>query len=288
MILDFTSIKTVRADLILGCDGAFSRVRSEMLKYLSGKVTQETFSHQYRELKIPATCSFAPKNYLHIWPRKDLMLIALPNQDDSFTATFFYDMMNINILRDPVAYFKTNFPDFIEIIGENKFLREWQDNPASSLVTIKVDPIASGRIVLLGDASHSILPFYGQGMNAGFEDVQIFSQKLNLCPHINQLTRVIADYSSQRIPDAESIDFLARQNYKEMSDTVLNPFFRLHNKLLLLINGFFPTAILPRYSMIAFTSLRYSTISRREIVQNLIILLSLLALFIAFYFKNLL
>ena len=96
VILDFTTIKTVKADLALGCDGAFSKVRAEMMKLFPGKVIQETFQHQYREFKVSASAALRPKEFLHIWPRKDLMMIALPNYDGSFTATLFCDFDKIN------------------------------------------------------------------------------------------------------------------------------------------------------------------------------------------------
>lgn len=264
MILDFSTIKTVRADLVLGCDGAFSRVRTEMMKHFPGKVIQETFQHQYREFNVPANASLKPAQCLHIWPRRNLMLIALPNFDQSCTATLFCDFAAIE--NDPVNFFKENFPDFLDAIGRERLLRDWRDNPVNKLITVQVDPIGKGKIVLLGDAAHSILPFYGQGMNAGFEDVQLFTNCL-----IKNHQTAIEQFSKFRIADAKAIDLLARENYKEMRAKVLNPFFVYRSRALQLLNIFFPTTIIPRYSMISFTSIPYSFIKNREIIQDLCI-----------------
>lgn len=273
LILDFTSIKTVRADLVIGCDGAFSKTRSELMKHYSGKLKQETFIHQYREFKIPSNVKFSPYDFLHIWPRNNLMLIALPNNDGSFTATLFCDFNCIG--TDPVAFFKKSFPDFIEAVGIDRFIKDWSDIAANKLVTVEIDPIGFDRIVLLGDAAHCILPFYGQGMNAGFEDVQIFTNHLLTCRNVPE---AISEYSRQRIPDAKSIDSLARENYKEMREKVLSPVFLIRSKALQFINRFFPATIIPRYSMISFTSIPYSSIKTREIIQDVIIIYILLLL----------
>lgn len=278
LILDFTSIKTVRADLVIGSDGAFSKTRTEVMKHYSGKLAQETFKNQYREFKIPSNVEFSPNNFLHIWPRKDLMLIALPNKDGSFTATLFCDFDTIG--TDPVQFFKKKFPDFLKSVGVERFLKDWSDNPANKLVTVQIDPIGIDRIVLLGDAAHSILPFYGQGMNAGFEDVQLFTNYLLKCQSVHE---AISKYSRQRIPDAKSIDSLARDNYKEMSNQVLSPIFLARTKALQFINKFFPTTVVPKYSMISYTSIPYSKIKKREITQDAVIISVLLLIFLVFF-----
>lgn len=281
MILDFTTIKTMRADLIFGCDGAFSRVRTEMMKHYPSHLSQENFEHQYKEFKIPANAAFGPKNFLHIWPRKNLMLIALPNMDGGFTATLFCDFKTIDD-NNALNYFKDNFPDFLEAVGTERFLREWRDNKASKLTTVQIDPIGIGRILLLGDASHSILPFYGQGMNAGFEDVQLFAKELLSCKELQDLPEIIARYSKSRISDAKAIDTLARENYKEMRDQVLNPIFLVRSKVLQIISAYFPTLIIPRYSMISFTSIPYASIKKREIIQDTAILVVIVMIVLLF------
>ena len=271
VILDFTTIKTVKADLVLGCDGAFSKVRAEMMKLFPGKVIQETFQHQYREFKVSASAALRPKEFLHIWPRKDLMMIALPNYDGSFTATLFCDFDKIN--SNTLEFFDENFPDFLQIVRKESLLKDWDDNGANKLVTIQVNPIGVDRIVLLGDAAHSILPFYGQGMNAGFEDVQILMSDLLGCQNSSQLPKVISEYSIRRIKDSMAIDLMARENYNEMRDYVLNPIFLFRTRVLQIVNKFFPTTILPRYSMISFSSIPYSMIKKRELLQDLFLIL---------------
>lgn len=284
VVLDFTSIKTVRADLVLACDGAFSRVRTEMIKYFPGKVMQETFQHQYREFKVPVSSGLVPLEFLHIWPRKDLMLIALPNRDGSFTATLFCDFFKIN--RDYLQFFKNNFPDFLELVGCENIVADWQDSSENKLITIEVNPLGINRIVLLGDAAHSILPFYGQGMNAGFEDVQIFTMDLKKCRSISEVEKIVSEYSSKRIKDSKAIDLLARENYNEMRNNVLNPVFLLKTKLLQTVNSFFPTLILPRYSMISFSSIPYSIIKKRENIQDLFLILLITIIIIIVFLSN--
>lgn len=283
VILDFATIKTVKADLVLGCDGAFSRVRTEMLKYFPGKVIQETFQHQYREFRVSAGAALVPLEFLHIWPRKNLMLITLPNYDGGSTATLFCDFDKID--SDPLNFFSENFPDFLHIVGKESLLKDWQDNSANKLITIQINPIGVDRIVLLGDAAHSILPFYGQGMNAGFEDVQILTNDLLKCRNYAHLPEIVSDYSFKRIEDAKAIDVLARENYNEMRDHVLSFRFLLRTRILQIVNKFFPTTILPRYSMISFSSIPYSLIKKREVIQDLLMIL-LIGIMMALIFSD--
>ena len=281
VILDFTTIKTVKADLVFGCDGTFSRVRTELMKYFPGKVVQETFQHQYREFKVPASAGLVPLEFLHIWPRKDLMLIALPDCDGSFTATLFCDFDKIDL--DPLTFFTDNFPDFLQIVRKESLLQDWYDYAPNKLITVQVDPIGIDRIVLLGDAAHSILPFYGQGMNAGFEDVHILTNDLKNCQNAAHLQKAVSEFSLQRVKDAKAIDILARENYYEMRDYVLSPIFILRTRILQLVNKFFPATILPRYSMISFSSVPYSIIKKREFAQDLFLILLIGAIIILVY-----
>ena len=199
------------------------------------------------------------------------MMIALPNYDGSFTATLFCDFDKIN--SNTLEFFDENFPDFLQIVRKESLLKDWDDNSANKLVTIQVNPIGVDRIVLLGDAAHSILPFYGQGMNAGFEDVQILMSDLLGCQNSSQLPKVISEYSIRRIKDSMAIDLMARENYNEMRDYVLNPIFLFRTRVLQIVNKFFPTTILPRYSMISFSSIPYSMIKKRELLQDLFLIL---------------
>lgn len=273
-ILDFTSIKTIRADLVIGCDGSFSKVRTEMFKNFPGRVEMETFRHQYRELKIPSGSALS-RRHLHIWPRNNFMLIALPNHDGGFTATLFCEMQDISN-DNPIDFFREHFWDFLDAVGESKFLRDWQNGTANSLVSVRVDPIGVDGIILLGDAAHSILPFYGQGLNAGFEDVELFTDQLK---NQLQISKSIAKYSASRIPDAKAIDELARDNYGEMRGRVLHRFYQWKHLCFLKLNEYFPGTFIPRYSMISFSSIAYSNIRKRELIQNLVIAIIIMALF---------
>lgn len=285
MILDFSSAKGIRADLIFACDGASSKVRSEMLRKFTGKIEQETFTHQYQEFSIPAPLSTSASSssvdskisqeYLHIWPRKDFMLIALPNLDESFTATLFCDS-RIWEKTEVTDFFKENFPDFYRMAGEERIREDFEKKKPSNLVSASIRPMTFERIVLLGDAAHTILPFYGQGMNFGFEDVQILTNLLRSCKSFSDLTENLIKFSSSRTEDAASIDEFARENYHEMRSNVLGFFFKIKYKLFLHLNRFFPHLIATRYSMITFTSIPYSSVKEKETLRAISVVIFLI------------
>lgn len=251
-------------DIILGTDGAFSSVRLSMQLTDRFDYTQDYIDHGYREFHIQSNANGKfpfDKNALHIWPRESFMLIALPNPDGSFTGTLFFPFegdVSFNNLREPEnfqRFFKENFPDAAEAIPD--LLKELRENPVSSLITIKCFPWSIGKTLLLGDASHAIVPFYGQGMNAGFEDCRILNQLLD--QHADDWTTVLHNFERLRKPDTDAIAQLALDNFTEMRDLVADEQFLLRKKIEAKIHQLFPDQWVPLYSMVTFhENIRYS------------------------------
>ena len=178
--------------------------------------------HLYMELCIPATASgdFAmPPNYLHIWPRGQFMMIGLPNQDKTFTITLFMPsdtFKNITYQSDLITFFEDNFPDSIPLIGEDRLLSEFFANKALPMVTVKCKPYhVRDKSIILGDAAHAMVPFYGQGMNCGMEDVLVLDTLLD--KFNENIKDAFEEYTNFRNPDAEAIIDLALYNYIEVS-----------------------------------------------------------------------
>ena len=259
---DSNQVKTITSDYIIGADGAFSAVRSTMQRTDRFNYQQMFIEHGYKELTIPATKAggFAlEKNALHIWPRKSFMLIALPNTDGSFTCTLFLPFegeVSFEHLTNPEAvnsFFKTHFPDALELIPE--LTKEFFENPTSSLVTVRCSPWLKQNTLLIGDASHAIVPFYGQGMNAGFEDCSIFMEMLDECQ--GDMMKTFQKFSTQRVDDANAIADLALRNFVEMRDLVADPDFLLRKKIEAKLHQLFPEKWIPLYTMVTFSHIPY-------------------------------
>ncbi|XP_067136006.1 kynurenine 3-monooxygenase [Centruroides vittatus] len=263
------------ADWIIGCDGAYSAVRRSMLKQPLFDYSQEYISHGYMELTIPPNEheEFAMEvNYLHIWPRKTFMLIALPNQDCTYTVTLFMPFGRFAELSTPTKlldFFNNYFPDAVKLIGKDKLITDYFQNKASPLVTVKCRPYYFGKAMLMGDAAHAMVPFYGQGMNAGFEDCLIFDELLT--KHSNHFDLAISEFSENRQPDAVAICDLAVYNYKEMRDLVNSKLFIARKYLDNLLNDIFPDKWVPLYSSVSFTRMKYSECIKNKKWQDKII-----------------
>lgn len=163
-----------------------------------------------------------PHNYLHIWPRGKFMMIALPNQDFSWTVTLFMPFKNFDEIKsssDLLKFFATYFPDSIPLIGEERLIKDFFKTKPQHLVAIKCRPYhLSSKVLLIGDAGHAVVPFYGQGMNAGFEDCSILSELFD--QHGSDLEKILEEFSDKRWEDAHAISDLAMYNYVEMRDLV--------------------------------------------------------------------
>lgn len=226
------------ADLIIGCDGAYSTVRSHMIKRPGFNFSQTYIEHGYLELCIPPTENndFAmPPNYLHIWPRGKFMMIALPNQDKTWTVTLFMPFENFNSICTPddlLEFFKNNFPDAIPLIGKERLITDFFKTKPQHLVSVKCNPYhVNNKALLLGDAAHAMVPFYGQGMNAGFEDCSILSSILKQ-PNIN-IEDALKEFSEIRWSNAHSICDLAMYNYLEMRHLVTKKVFAYEKHLMI-------------------------------------------------------
>ena len=251
---------TVQADVIFGTDGAGSSLRKSYEKqFPEFSVTQDFLTHGYKELEIPADINgnhIISKEHLHIWPRGDYMLIALPNMDGSFTVTLFlsyseglYNFDNLITEEKIIEFFKKDFPDTLSLIPD--VLKEFENNPTGKLGTIKCYPWSyKGNTLLLGDSSHAIVPFYGQGMNASFEDVYVFDNVLNQFE--GDWSTVFSEFQKQRKIDTDAIADLAIDNYYEMRDHVANPLFKEKRIVEMNLEKYFPTEYFSKYSLVTF------------------------------------
>lgn len=254
----------VESDLVFGTDGAFSALRGVMQKTDRFTYSQQYIDHGYKELTIPPGKDGGfrlEKEALHIWPRGNFMLIALPNPDGSFTCTLFlayhgqYAFENLKTTADARQFFEEQFVDALALMPE--FDQEWEQNPTSSLVIIRCYPWSrNGKFLLMGDASHAIVPFYGQGMNSGFEDCSVLNAMVDELREDWPL--IMKSFEKTRKPDADAIADLAMRNFVEMRDLTGQPEFLLRKKIEARFNDLHPDKWLPLYSMVTFSHIPYS------------------------------
>jgi kynurenine 3-monooxygenase len=244
-------------DLIIGSDGAFSAVRLAMQFTDQFNFSQSYIEHGYKELHIPAGVAGSfqmEKNALHIWPRESYMLIALPNPDGSFTLTLFFPFTGetsfetLSTKEKVTDFFKSVFPDAYALMPQ--LLEEFFQNPSSSLVTMRCYPWVRNKTLLIGDAAHAIVPFYGQGMNAGFEDCRVLNQLLD--QFADDWDQVLPSFQEIRKPNADAIAKLALDNFVEMRDLVNDADFILRKKIESKLHELFPEKWIPLYSMVTF------------------------------------
>ena len=249
------------ANRIFGTDGAGSILRKSYLskrKFLFD-FSQNFLTHGYKELTIPATKGGGyktEKNALHIWPRGDYMIIALPNLDGSFTVTLFlayeggtYNFNNLDSAEKVQNFFSKEFPDTLELIPD--LTTEFFKNPTEPLGTIKCFPWQfQGKNLILGDAAHAIVPFYGQGMNASFEDVFEFDAALEA--HKGNWEATFISFQQKRKKDTDGIADLAIDNFHEMKDHVANPVFQQKRTLEMALETALPNTYFSKYSMVTF------------------------------------
>jgi kynurenine 3-monooxygenase len=266
------------ADLIFGADGAYSAARlTHMLQHDKFEYHQYYIDCGYKELAIPAGeggSFLLEKHALHIWPRKDYMLIALPNLDGSFTGTLFFPFSGplsfekLTTSEAVTRFFATTFPDVAALIPnlEEQFFH----NPTSSLVTVKCFPwIREDRFCLIGDAAHAIVPFFGQGMNAGFEDCSVLNNLIEEYQH--NWSDILSNFQSLRKPDADAIADLAVNNFIEMRERTADPKFLLQKKIEARLHEHHPDIWIPAYSQVTFSPhIRYSEALRNSQRQEAI------------------
>src|SRR5207248_7548941 len=227
-----------RADAVIGVDGAFSAVRQSMHKKITGFEYDESYlAHGYKELTMPPASDGSwrmEKEALHIWPRKSFMMIALPNPDGSFTCTLFWEFEGprsfASIKNDDQIrhFFEEECPDAAPLMPA--LLHDFKTNPTGSLVTIRCAPWNyEDKVALVGDAAHAVVPFYGQGMNAAFEDCVVLDECLGKFPEDRH--RAFAEYFDRRKVNADAVADLALGNFVEMRDKTASKRCRAKNKL---------------------------------------------------------
>ena len=256
--------KNVDADMIIGADGAYSVIRSKMIKQDRFQYSQHYIEHGYKELTIPANSDGTHKlevNALHIWPRGSYMLIALPNMDGSFTCTLFfpyegeYSFNSLQTEQQVYDFFKEVFPDTLDLIPN--LVEEYFQNPTSSLAIMRCNPwTVDDKVLLIGDAAHATVPFYGQGMNAGFEGCFVLDQLMQ--KHGEDWQACFDEYSKIRKPDGDGVQDLSMHNFIVMRDKTADPKFLLQKKIELHFSKKYPDKWLPLYSMVSFSTIRYS------------------------------
>ncbi len=254
----------VSYDMVFGADGAFSRIRHRMQRQSMFNYSQDFLNTGYKELHIPANPDGSyklDKHSLHIWPRGKYMLIALPNLDGSFTCTLFMPFEGENSFasldnRQKVeAFFAENLPDTVDVIPD--LAEDFFKNPTSTLVTMKCFPWTySDKVALIGDAAHAIVPFYGQGMNAGFEDITILYQMMQ--EYGNDWKTIFSEYEKSRKPDADAIAELSYRNFMEMSTKTANEKFLLQKKIERWFASKYPEKWIPLYDRVTFSTRPYS------------------------------
>ncbi len=254
----------LKYDMVFGADGAFSRIRHRMQRQSMFNYSQEFLNTGYKELNIPANEDGShklDKNALHIWPRGKYMLIALPNLDGSFTCTLFMPFEGENSLQslqtknDVVDFFEKNLPDTIDVIPN--LTDDFFKNPTSTLVTMKCYPWTfANKIALIGDACHAIVPFYGQGMNAGFEDITVLNEMMSL--YGDDWETIFKEYEKSRKPNADAIAELSYRNFIEMSSKTADSKFLLQKKIEKHFSDKHPDLWIPLYSRVTFSTRPYS------------------------------
>ncbi|MBS9524381.1 FAD-dependent monooxygenase [Litoribacter ruber] len=267
--------KKHQANVIIGADGAYSALRSSMQKQERFDFSQHYISHGYKELSIPPTAEgeFAmDPNALHIWPRGKFMLIALPNPDKSFTCTLFLPFEGTKVCFDKIhdkkdveSVFKTYFNDaynMMPTLGEDFF-----KNPTSALITINCYPWVKNQCLLIGDASHAMVPFYGQGMNCGFEDCYVLDGLIEKYG-TTSWELIFEKFQKMRKPDTDAISQLALENFIEMRDAVSDPKFLIRKKIEARLHELYPKEWIPLYTMVTFSDIPYSEAYAQGKIQD--------------------
>lgn len=257
--------KIVDADLLFGADGAFSALRHSYTQMDRVNCDHFYLEYGYKELNIPPGTKakwLMEKNALHIWPRGNFMLIALPNTDGTFTCTLFMpfegevSFSKLNTKEEVTAFFVKYFKDALALMPT--YLEDFFHNPTSSLITTHIAPWHhADKSALIGDAAHAIVPFYGQGMNAGFEDCTVLSALLD--KYGEDWATILKVYDEKRKPNGDAVAALALNNFVEMRDKVADPVFLERKKIEKELGKRYPGQFISVYEMVSFSHIPYNT-----------------------------
>jgi kynurenine 3-monooxygenase len=276
---------------LIGCDGVHSALRLRMKALGVCEFSEDQLAYGYKELHIPAGSgdSFRMEQHaLHIWPRRQFMMIALPNRDGTFTCTLFwpYDGPNsfaaVRTAEDVGRFFSEQFPDAVPLMPT--LAEDYRANPVGPLVTVRCHPWhLDGQVVLVGDAAHAVVPFLGQGMNAAFEDCTVMAECL--AKHGTDTASAFRAFEKRRRIHTDTLADLCLENFVEMRDKVGSRSFLVRKKLENGLHKLFPKWYLPLYTMISFSSIPYADARIRAKRQNIVALVGgtlLVFLLIAF------
>jgi kynurenine 3-monooxygenase len=265
---------TRETEVVIGCDGSASSVRAEMLKLSRFDFSQQYLDYGYKELTIPAGDNgkhLLETHALHIWPRGNHMLIALPNIDGTFACILFLPFegadgfASLTTRADVIQFFESRFPDVVPLMPQ--VADSYFANPTGAMVTIKCSPWhVEGRALLLGDAVHAIVPFFGQGINCGFEDCTCLVDLLDR--HGADWRRVFAEFEKERKVNTDAIADMAVENFTEMRDRVADSRFLFRKKVELALEERYPQFFVPKYAMVTFHRIPYSVAQARGAVQD--------------------
>jgi kynurenine 3-monooxygenase len=257
--------KTIKADLLFGADGAFSALRTSYTHMNRVNCDQHYLEYGYKELTILPGANgewLMEKNALHIWPRGKYMMIALPNTDGTFTCTMFMPF------EGEVSFAKLNTPEDVHHLFDTQFadakalmptlIEDFFTNPTASLITTHIAPWHyKDMSALIGDAAHAIVPFYGQGMNAGFEDCTVLAELIDT--HGNDWATILDKYDTARKPNGDAVAALALMNFVEMRDKVADPRFLERKKIEKELGNRYPDRFISVYEMVSFSHIPYNT-----------------------------
>ena len=265
---------TRQSGVVIGCDGSASSIRAEMLKLSRFNFSQQYLDYGYKELTIPAGTKGEHRletHALHIWPRGNHMLIALPNVDGTFACILFLpfestdSFASLNTPADVVQFFQSHFADAFALMPQ--LVENFFANPTGAMVTIKCSPWhVEGRAVLLGDAVHAIVPFFGQGLNCGFEDCTSLVELLDRPDP--DWPRVFRDFEHERKVNTDAIADMAIENFTEMRDRVADSRFLFRKKVELALEAKYPQLFVPKYAMVTFHRIPYSVALARGVIQD--------------------
>jgi kynurenine 3-monooxygenase len=275
---DTTGEESIRdAGTVIGCDGSASAIRNEMLRLPRFNFSQQYLDYGYKELTIPAGSGgshLLEKNALHIWPRGNHMLIALPNIDGTFACILFLPFEGADSFAglanesDVVRFFETRFPDALRLMPQ--LAENYSANPTGTMVTVKCSPWhVEGRSLLLGDAAHAIVPFFGQGINCGFEDCTVLVELIERGRR--DWARIFTEFENARKINTDAIADMAVDNFIEMRDRVADSRFLFRKKVEQALEARYPGSFVPKYSMVTFHRVPYSLAMSRGLVQERIL-----------------